>query len=325
MSNSSAAAPNLANILNGDAGSAQSRVGITIQTLAISFAAGAVLFAVQFTAFILIRKAHWSRRIFEPRSFLVPLKNRVERPAWNPFKWIWGVFKTPEQPVIMQKAGMDAYFFLRYLSMCLKIFLPTAFLAIPILLPLNVVDGRSTRLLYGVKNNITGLDKLAWSNVSPAHTDRYWAHCILAVLLVAWVCFIFYTELDHYIQKRQNYLASTSHRLKASSSTVLITDVPADLCTNDGLTAMYDDFPGGIRRIWLNRDYRPLVALVEQRRKIQDLLENAETDLLRKVAKRVKKHPHLSSPKRTLCNQSPQVKTTSWAKCRWVAGLSISR
>jgi hypothetical protein len=42
----------ISTILNGDAGSAQDKVGTTIQTFAISLASGFVLFGVQFSAFL---------------------------------------------------------------------------------------------------------------------------------------------------------------------------------------------------------------------------------------------------------------------------------
>ena len=54
---------NITSIINGAAGSAQGKVGTTIQTFAISLAAGFVLFGVQFGAFLIIRNYLWSKRI----------------------------------------------------------------------------------------------------------------------------------------------------------------------------------------------------------------------------------------------------------------------
>lgn len=273
-------------ILNGTAGSAQTKVGTTIQTFSLSLAAGFVLFGVQFGAFLIIRNYLWAKRIFQPRTFLIPLKDRVKPPSPNPPTWITTVFKTSEDPEILHKAGMDAYFFLRYLSMCLKMFSLMAIIILPILIPLNVSDGKGTRTIGQTRYNVTGLDTLAWSNVSPDHTSRYWAHLVLAVGVVAGVCYLFHQELMHYVVMRQEYLGSRSHRLKASSTTVLITDIPKDICTIDALTELYDDFPGGIRRIWINRNFEPLVDKDKTRRNLEDLLENAETNMLRKLIKR---------------------------------------
>lgn len=185
---------------------------------------------------------------------------------------------------------MDAYFFLRFLSMCLKIFTPMAVIIMPILIPLNVKQGKGTNTISGVTYNVTGLDTLAWSNVSPENTSRYWAHLVLAVGVVIWVCFMFHEELLHYIAKRQEYLSSLGHRLKASSTTVLIHDIPEHLCNEEALEALYGNFPDGVRRIWINRDFTPLVRKDQLRKRYEDLLENAETNMLRKIAKQSRKN-----------------------------------
>jgi len=275
--------------INGAAGSAQGRAGTTITTFAISLAAGFILFAVQFGVFLVIRNYLWAKRIYQPRSFLVPVKQRIKPPHNNPFRWLYDVFKIKEDPVVLEKAGMDAYFFLRFLSMCLKIFTPMAIIIMPILIPLNVEQGKGTNTIAGVSYNVTGLDTLTWSNVSPANTSRYWAHLVLAVGVVIWVCFMFHQELSHYIVKREEFMSSPGHRLKASSTTVLIQDIPKNLCNEEALEELYGDFPGGIRRIWINRDFTALVNKDKLRKYYENLLENAETDLLRKVAKQSRK------------------------------------
>lgn len=277
---------NFTQIIDGSAGSALHKAGTTVQTFALSLAAGATLFGVQFTAFAIFRNYLWSRRIYQPRSFLVPLKARVKPPPNNLPKWLYTVFNITSATEVLHKAGMDAYFFLRYLTMGLKIFLPTALFTLPILLPLNIVDGKGTTEFNGTTFNVTGLDRLAWTNVSPQHTSRYWAHLILAVGVVTWCCYVFHQEMTHYIHMRQRYLSSPSHRLKASSTTVLITNIPADLCTIERLTELYDDFPGGVRRMWINTDYEKILERDAQRRKVENILENAETNLIRKAIKK---------------------------------------
>lgn len=225
----------------------------------------------------------------QPRSFLIPLKSRIKPPPINPFRWIYTVFKIKEDPEVLYKAGMDAYFFLRYLSMNLKIFTPALCLILPILIPLNYNGGSDDHTIDGQQFDVKGMDRLAWANVSPSNTDRYWAHCILAVILIIWVCYVFHQELMHYVVKRQGYLTSSAHRLKASSTTVLVTDIPKELCTTESLEELYHDFPGGIRRIWLNRDFGDLLKKDRDRRAHEEVLEKAETNMLRKVAKQHRK------------------------------------
>jgi len=115
----------------------------------------------------------------------------------------------------------------RYLLMMLKILVPLAILVIPILCPLNFIDGQSDYEATHNKNvTVSGLDKLAFGNVAQNKTRRYWAHLVLSIVTAAWTCFIMFKELRYYIGVRQEYLTSPQHRLRASATTVLISSIP---------------------------------------------------------------------------------------------------
>ena len=73
--------------------------------------------------------------------------------------------------------------------MLLKIFIPLGLVILPVLIPLNKVGGRDQNPIgHHTKNvthySVTGLDQLAWGNVKPENTARYWAHLVLAVLVI---------------------------------------------------------------------------------------------------------------------------------------------
>ena len=162
--------------------------------------------------------------------------------------------------------------------MLLKIFLPAALIVLPILLPINSS--------YNGGSSIQGLDKLGWQNYDPAHTDRLWAHLILAVLLLLWTCYVIFEELSGYIRVRQAYLTSPQHRLRASATTVLVTSIPRKWLTYEALDGLFDVFPGGIRNIWINRNFDELNDKVQLRNKLAEMLEGAETDLIRNAKKK---------------------------------------
>lgn len=191
----------------------------------------------------------------------------------------------------IDKCGLDAYFFLRYLRTLLKIFIPMAIVILPILLPLNAVGGRGPNFAEESPNqdrpyqNVNGLDTLAWGNVRPTKTNRYWAHLILAVGVIIYTCFVFFDELRGYIRLRQAYLTSPQHRLRASATTVLVTAIPPKWCTFKALDGLYDIFPGGVRNIWINRNFDELNDKVKRRNKLALALESAETSLVRNAKK----------------------------------------
>lgn len=193
---------------------------------------------------------------------------------------------------VINKCGLDAYFFLRYLKTLLVIFIPICAVVLPILIPINYIGGRGQQVnindVARSQNNSTpsGLDTLAWANVGPAHTGRYTAHLIMAILVIIWVCTVFFFELRVYIKVRQDYLTSAEHRLRASATTVLVSSIPKKWLSEEALVGLFDVFPGGVSNVWLNRDLAKLLDKISLRKSVHAMLESAETDLI-KAAKKV--------------------------------------
>ena len=269
-------------------GSGQKAAGQSFPAFISAVAAGLAVFGIEFGIFLLIN-GHFTR-IYQPRTFLVPERERTTPPPKGLWPWILPVFRTTNAEFI-QKCGLDAYFFLRYLRTLLKIFLPLAFLILPILLPLNAAHGRGPDFASGSYNsstsytNVTGLDMLAWGNVRPTDNNRYWAHLVLALVVISYTCYVLFDELRNYIRLRQAYLTSPQHRLRASATTVLVTAIPTKWCTFEALDGLYDVYPGGIRNIWINRNFDDLSDKVKWRNRLASALESAETNLIRNAKK----------------------------------------
>jgi hypothetical protein len=274
----------LGSILNGNAGAALDQDGDwNALWAALSFAlAGA---GAQMLVFFLLR---WRLiRIYRPRTYLVPERERVAIPPHGFIGWVKPVFATPSLHLI-QKCGLDAYFFIRYLRMLLKIFAPMLVIIAPILLPLNQKSSRS--------DPKDGLAKLNIANVDPSLVgSRLWAHLILSVLSIAWILYNIYYELRSYIRVRQAYLTSPQHRIRASATTVLVTGIPAKWLTIQALDGLYDVFPGGIRNIWINRNFDEIADKVSKRDDMLQSLEEAETNLIRKCRKKHEKNMKLEA------------------------------
>jgi len=273
---------------NGNITSAavEAKNGQSAGQFAASFITAIAIFGIQVGLFLLIKDR--LARIYQPRTYLVPERGRVKHLPTGWWKWIQPVISTSNSEFV-QKCGLDAYFFLRYLRMLLKIFVPAALVILPILLPLNAVDGRGPHYATGVnanQTNVTGLDQLAWGNVAPDHTSRYWAHWLLALGLIVYVCLVAFDELRNYIRMRQAYLTSPQHRLRASATTVLVSSIPRKWCSVEALDGLYDVFPGGVRNIWINRNFDQLNDKVKRRDELALQLEAAETELIKKCFKK---------------------------------------
>ncbi|KAK5998599.1 putative RSN1-like protein [Cladobotryum mycophilum] len=268
-------------------GSGQLRQGIGIVTFLTSIVTSVVIFSAQLFLFILLRNK--LARIFKPKTYLVPERERTDSPPRNFLFMLKSLLSYSDREVI-KKCGLDAYFFLRYLKTLLIIFIPICAIVMPILIPLNYVGGKGHDI--DVKGNSTtsgvipkGLDTLAWGNVSEKHTSRYSAHLLMALLVIIWVCAVFFFELRAYIKIRQDYLTSAEHRLRASATTVLVNSIPSKWLSEEALKGLFDVFPGGIRNVWINKDLTVLLDKISLRDTIHAQLEVAETDLIKAAKK----------------------------------------
>lgn len=81
-------------------------------------------------------------------------------------------------------------------------------------------------------------------------------------------------------------MTSPQHRLRASATTVLVTAIPRKWLTYEALDGLYDVFPGGIRNIWINRNFDELNDKVQLRDSLAGKLESAETSLIRNAKKK---------------------------------------
>lgn len=189
---------------------------------------------------------------------------------------------------IAKKCGLDAYFFLRYLRTLLFLFAPLTALVIPVLIPLNYVNGRGHHLdadrlaKSGVNNSqVTGLDTLAWGNIRPSNSQRYWAHLVMSVATVAWVCALIFYEMKAYIKVRQTYLTSADQRMRPSTATILVDSIPTQICNDRDLRYLFNHFPGGVKNVWVNKDLTVLLQMINERNRIVQQLEVAETILIK--------------------------------------------
>ena len=228
----------------------------------------------------------------KPKTYLVPERERTEPPSRSITSFLRGVLAYSDRELI-QKCGLDAYFFLRYLKTLLVIFIPICLIVLPVLIPINYIGGRGNNInptdqeVAESQNtsSVIGLDTLAWKNVKATQTGRYSAHLLMALLVVIWVCTVFYFELKVYIKVRQDYLTTAEHRLRASATTVLVNSIPAKWLSVDALEGLFDVFPGGVRNVWLNRDLSALLDKIQLRDAIHQKLEDAETQLIKDAKK----------------------------------------
>jgi len=207
-------------------------------------------------------------RIYQPKSSF-DLINEEKKPEPLPkgiFQWILPLLKKSDNYIIRQ-AGLDGYFFLRYLFLISSVCCVAAIIIFPILLPINATGG----------NDNSGLDQLSFSNVANPH--RFFAHAFLSWIFYFGLLYVIYRELMFYTSMRQAVLASPRYAKKLSSRVVLFQTVPDQYLSAEEFSKLFEN----VKKVWITRSPRELHKKVKEREKMANKLEAAENNLLKKA------------------------------------------
>ncbi|TDL22859.1 DUF221-domain-containing protein [Rickenella mellea] len=260
--------------MSTDAGGTQtSATNASTDTFLTALWLNGAVFAAEIIAFTLL--LHKFRAIYEPRTYIPIESKRSEPLPRQMFKWPLAVFKADYRNVKAQN-GMDAYFFVRYLRMMIKIFLPIWIVSWAVLLPVT-----SIKTGTGKK----GLDMFTFGNVPPSQPARYAAHISLVWFFTIYIFYVIKAEMRHFVTTRQRHLVDPAHSGSAQANTVLITGVPPKFLSEKALFQLYSYLPGGVRKVWLNRNLKELPDIYERRLAACNKLESAETALIATAVK----------------------------------------
>ncbi|KAG8717436.1 hypothetical protein FRC09_014276 [Ceratobasidium sp. 395] len=227
----------------------------------------AAIFGVEILAFTVIRRSFPS--IYEPRARFLP-EGKRQRPLGDGLlSWPVSIFKADHKD-IQQQNGMDAYFFVRYLRMMVRVFLPIWLISWAVLLPVDSV---------GLKNK-DGLDQFTFGNIPQDRQVRYAAHLVLAWFLTFWVMYNVKKEMRNFAATRHRHLVDPIHSSSAQANTVLITGVPRKFLDEEALAQLFQHVPGGVKKVWLNRDLKELPDVYDRRLAASKKLETAEFKLV---------------------------------------------
>lgn len=91
--------------------------------------------------------------------------------------------------------------------------------------------------------------------------------------------------MAHYVRVRQHYLVSHAHSSTTQACTILVTGIPPKYLSESALTRLFSHLPGGVRKVWVNRDLGDMPDLYKRRLKACKMLESVETSLLNKAIK----------------------------------------
>ncbi|KAG2337567.1 DUF221-domain-containing protein [Suillus weaverae] len=246
----------------------------TTATFVTALVFNAAVFGIEIGLFTVLRP--YFKQIYERRTRVLVEKDRVKPFEAGLLTWPIALFKTDYRDV-QQVNGPDAYLFVRFLRMMIRVLLPIWFISWIVLMPVTSVNNSSA--------NSTGLDRFIFGNVSRDHQARYGAHIILAYLFTFWIYWNIKREMQHFTTVRQLHLINPAHSRSVQANTILVTGIPARHLSEPELRQLYSHLPGGVKKVWLNRDLKELPSIYDRRLAACGKLESAETSLLSTAAK----------------------------------------
>ncbi|KAF9434390.1 hypothetical protein BGZ76_008105 [Entomortierella beljakovae] len=219
-----------------------------------------------FMGFCIVR--HWSKKIYQPRTYLVTQDIQSPILPLGAFSWVTASFKVSDTE-LLEKVGLDAYMYLRFLRMSAVFFWGCSLLSLPVLMPLNMLGGINEDGLRSF--NIGNIDE-KW---------RLWFHLALTYIFCMAAILLLWREMREFIRRRHAYLMSEKHAKTPQSTTILVTGIPNGLSNEEALYSIFNRFPGGVAKIWLNSHPKNLLKLCKERDSVVEQLELAEYNYIR--------------------------------------------
>lgn len=226
---------------------------------------------IQLTLFCLLRSVF--NYLYQPRCFCVPIGERMEVLPRGFFKWIVPTLKCSINTYL--SLGLDAYFFVRFISVLLLFFLFVGTLNMIILIPINFTGSNSEYSAFG-------LDKLSLSNIANTNVRRLNAHFIMGLVTIGFFHWLIIYEFQSYVTIRQSYLLSQSHKESVTARTLLISNVPSYLQDHEVLKKLFEVVPGGIKDIWDISDFETIDHEVKKAQAALNFLEKSQIMGLKK-------------------------------------------
>ncbi|KAF2032192.1 DUF221-domain-containing protein [Setomelanomma holmii] len=197
-------------------------------------------------------------RVYAPRAKHADERHRPIPLGKKSFSWVAAVKNVNEQELV-DKIGLDAVVFLRFMRMVRNIFCVVTVFGLGILIPVSVVGGSP---FYKQWNSIPTLMK-----ITPQYIfgTKFWAWVIVAYLIQGTVCFFLWWNYRAVFKLRRTYFDSQEYKASLHSRSLLLTHIPAASRTDAGIVELVekakqtDDMP----RTAIGRNVKDLPKLIE--------------------------------------------------------------
>ena len=194
--------------------------------------------------------------------------------------------------MLVEKVGMDATLFLKFTKMCRNIFTCIAIIGCGVVIPVNLISGRVEADTYGNVSNFTRL--------TPLYTrgSILWTYVVLAYVFDIVICFFLWRNYKGVFRLRRAYFESPEYQRSLHSRTLLITEIPKVLRTDEGVVKITQEAK--------DMGHTPRTAIARNVKDLPDLIEDHEETVrsLESVLAKYMKDPKKLPLNRPMCKVS---------------------
>lgn len=215
------------------------------------------------------------------------------------FAWFGPVTRTKEAQLV-DKLGMDGTVFLRFTRMCRNMFLVLSIISFVMLIPANTA-GKNQK-------GITGGTTKMFLAMTPQFLkqDALWAHVVSAYLINIVVTFFLWRNYIAVTRLRRQYFVSAEYLMSLHSRTLLITDIPKSLRTDESILKLLDNFDksAAFPRAAIGRNVKELPDLIDEHEKMVRKLESVLSKYLKNPANLPSTRPTMTPSKKYRTNNA---------------------
>ncbi|KAJ3557457.1 hypothetical protein NM688_g1463 [Phlebia brevispora] len=169
--------------------------------------------------------------IYEPKVKYHVGDKKPPRISDSIFGWISPLIHTKE-PMLIDKIGLDAAMFLRFLRMMRWLFTAVAFLTCAVLMPVNVT--------YNLKNvKSKDRDVLSFLTIRDVQGNILFVHIAMTYVICAVVLAFIWLNWRKAVQLRNEWFRSPEYVQSFYARTLMVNEVPKKLQSDEGLRAIF--------------------------------------------------------------------------------------
>ncbi|KAF2863830.1 DUF221-domain-containing protein [Piedraia hortae CBS 480.64] len=225
--------------------------------------------------------------VYAPRSKYTDSKHAPPPVNKGLFDWIPPLIRVSEQEMV-ETVGLDAALFMRFTHMLRTLFLALSVVGCGILIPVNLLAANSTA------NGVTFFLRLTPQYMYGQRA--FWAYVVVAYLFNFIICASLWVNYRAVLRLRRAYFEDSDYQRSLHARTLLLTDIPKDRRTDDGIVRLTESIP-------VPADHPPRAAIARNVKDLPDMIhEHDKTvrELESILAKYLKNPDRLPSKRPTI-------------------------